>query len=116
MISDLVKPDQELGAAQEQGPANEMGLPGQKLQGFGTSGWVLCHLTLAVKFVACIEKLLVISIADQLIKFAFGEALFVEITRSEIESKFVQETSCLATGGSRGLLIECNFTGSHFSS
>ena len=77
---------------------------------------MLCHFTLTVKFVAGIEKLLVISMADQLIKFGFTEALFVEIPGSEIESKFLQETSCFATGSSRGLLIECNFTGSHFPS
>ena len=75
---------------------------------------MLDHLTFAIEFIAWIEKFPVIAFADELIEFGFGEGLFVEIARSEVEFKFEQETSCFAAGGSGGLLVESDFGVGHF--
>ena len=72
---------------------------------------MLGHLAFAIEFIAWIEKFPVIAFADELIEFGFGEGLFVEIARSEVEFKFEQETSCFAAGGSSGFLVEDEFCG-----
>ena len=67
---------------------------------------MLGHCACAVEFIARIEEFFIVAFADELIEFGLGEGLFVEITRSEVEFKFEQETSCFAAGSSSGLLVE----------
>lgn len=68
-----------------------------------------------IDFVARIEKILVVAFADELIELGFGEGLFIEIARSEVDLQFEQETSCFTAGGSCGLLVEGDVLVGHLS-
>jgi hypothetical protein len=67
------------------------------------------HFAFAKEFVAGIQEVFVVAIADELVEFGFGEALFVEVVGIELNFFFEQETSCFAAGGSGGFLVESDF-------
>jgi hypothetical protein len=75
---------------------------------------LLFHVAFAEELISRIQKLLVITLADELIELSFREALFVQIARIELHFLLEQETSCFAAGGSCRLLIKSDFRGHHF--
>src|ERR1700730_14871218 len=71
-VGGLVVADDNLGAADQQWAANQVGSFGHELDGLGASWRLFRHVAFAVEIVASIEKILVIAGADEIVEFGFG--------------------------------------------
>jgi hypothetical protein len=108
-IGGFVEADDDLGAADKQWAADQVGSLGHKFNGFGARRRLFGHTAFAEEIVAGVEEEFVITCADEFVDFGFGQLLFIEIAGVEVEFQFKQETSCFAAGGSSGFLVEDEF-------
>jgi hypothetical protein len=110
----FVKAKDNLRAANEQRSPNQIGFLGHQPDGFRAGRRMLLQVAFAEEFVSRIQKLLVISIADELIEFGLAEELFIQIARIKLNFFLEQETSCFAACASGWFLIEDNLRGHEF--
>ena len=87
-VSGFVKPDNDSRALDEKWAADEVRDFGHKFDGRCARGRLLCHIALAVKFVARIKKISVVTRADEFPEFGFGKRPFVQVTGIELELEF----------------------------
>jgi hypothetical protein len=93
----------------QQGPTDEVGLFGHKLDGLAAGRRVVPHLAFTEEFIPGIQKFLVITVANQFVKLALGQTPFIQVARVELYFLVQQETSCFPACRSGRLLIEGDF-------
>ena len=91
-------------AANHHWPANQVGLSGHQPQCFLPGRRLFAHVLPAVEFVARIQELPVIAIADQLIEFLEGQAILADIPQIKFGAFGFEQTASLAATRSSGLL------------
>src|ERR1700741_1448281 len=67
---------------------------------------ILFHVFAAVQLIPRIQKFPMIAIANELLELIRSKPFLVEIAKVQRYALLLQETSCLAAGGSRGLMEE----------
>ena len=83
----------------------KLGILRHEFKRFALGRGILLHAAFPIENVSRVEKLAVVSFADELFQLLHAEAL-VEIDELEFDASVEQETSCFAAGGSSGLLMK----------
>ena len=88
------------------GPPDEIRVLDHQLDRLGLGGWLRFQISLPIQRRPSIEKSAKVGIADQRLQLLCAQGGLAEVTFLQLCTQAQQETSCLTTGGSGGLVIE----------
>jgi hypothetical protein len=89
-------------------PSDEIRVLGHQRDGFSLCGWSCTQFSFAIRWRPSVEEAGDLGIADQCLQLLRAQGGLAEVTFLQLCTQAQQETSCLTTGSSGGLVIEDN--------
>jgi hypothetical protein len=102
----LVEADHLSSPHRDNRPSDEIRVLGHERDGFGLCGWSCAQFSCAIRRRPSVEEAADVGIADQRLQLRLAQRGFAEVTFLQLCTQAQQETSCLTTGRSGGLVIE----------
>src|SRR5947209_7940712 len=100
----FVEAQNDLVATNHHRTANQVWLLRHQLERFRSRGRLLAHVAPAIELVARVQKQFVVATANQMVEFRGRQSFLVEVAKLQVRPGVLQETSCIAAGGSCGLM------------
>lgn len=107
----FVEAEDDASATDDDWTANQVWFIGHHLNGFFSAGWIFLHVFLAVEFVAGIQKVLVVTVADQLFEFLGRKTLFSQVAEMKLEAALFECGARFPARRATRLMQEINLPG-----